>query len=79
MAYDDKIFQKQTRLLKLSFTLAKIAIKYKIAKIIYEILSFYHPKFRSDIVEQILQRYKNYSEILNAKEYLSYRFGVSTH
>lgn len=64
-------------LLKLPFVLAKIALKYKIAKIIYELLSLYNPKFKEDNVEQILQRYEKHWQILKAKEHLSYRFGVA--
>ena len=61
--------------LRLPFVLAKLAIKYKIAKTIYEFLSFYNPKFKANDVEQILKKHKN--DLVKMKEHLSYKLGVA--
>lgn len=61
--------------LRLPFVLAKLAIKYKIAKIIYEFLSFYNPKFKANNIKQILKKHEN--DLVKMKEHLSYKLGVA--
>lgn len=63
--------------LKLPFVLAKISLKYKIAKTIYKFLSFYDPKLKINDPEFILKNNENEWFLDILKEHLSYKFGVA--